>query len=1282
MPIPLKILLVLTIILCIFRPASGSNPGFRSFENVKMDAGANNIYALHQGKDRLIWIGSNQGLYYFDGYRAHRCYAPNNDSNTTIYCIIEDGDNLYLGTDGGILVYDTRRDCYIDNPVKFPHDVRALLLSGNELWIGSLNGLYIYNMTTHEIKSLTEKITHRAVYSLAKTDAGDIFIGTYNGLCCYDCKTRRFSTISITHGNRDKNLFVNALAFDKSRNCIWVGTEGDLFRYNEGGKVDRIDRLSGNSVKSLALDKENTLILGTDNGLYLYSESGLASYRHDSRMAQSLSNNVVWSVIADCDNNIWAGTEYDISVSISNSYFDIIPLSELTGKGEGNRIYNMLRDSKGYLWLGGTNGIIKYDSGKNTEWYMMGSTDHPLPHNRIRDIYEDREGDLWIATDGSINRYDYGNHKFVRYAITDKSGKFNANWAYGIFEDQDSRMWIGSYLGGIHVVDREKLISSNGICIADHAYNTTNGLPNNFINQIVQTKDGEKWVLLYKDGNLVNIDSKNGKIHKIDMLHEVQAYPYYIYADCNSGLWCGFTGGVAKIVPDGTISGISRFGAGENISLFSMEQTGKYLWLSTSKGIWVLDSHSFKMDRMPLPDKNYTGIYYDKASNRILLGGVDEIMAVDPAIATSERPVRKIIITGIYINDTPYHDKKHSIRNLDNLMLNHTQNHVVVEFSDLSYTLNNKESFEYRVTGLSNEWMAMPAGENRISLANIAAGKYDLEIRPLGIAGSTTTLHLEVRPAWYYSTWAIVLYTLFAIGLVVWAINFFRLRIRLKMERIERDKTLEMVNSRMDFLTNISHELKTPLSLIIGPISKLVTDERNAVAKKKLDSILKNAMKLNALIHNALEVDRMNNNPDELLIYSDIEIVGFCKNIFEAYKDTYPNKRFIFNSDIDKQLTEADAVKLESVLNNVVSNACKYSLDDATVAFSVKKVANAIVMTVSDDGVGIPAKELPLIFQRLYQSSATSGSKDGTGIGLYLAKTYIEMHGGSIAVESIENEGSVFTITLPIREVESSVADNNNIDNENKKKILIVDDNTAISDFIRTILCDEYQCLIADSGKAGLAVCGSITPDLMIVDVMMPIMNGLEMCRRIKKNSKLSEIPIILLTAKDDKATEAESIRIGVDTFMPKPFEAPILMARVKQLLKSKEIIRSNVRIEEITSVTEIKAESVEEKQLSEVTKVIEDNIADTELNVGFVCEHTKMTQKQLYRLIKKYIGISPIDYIRQIRMKKAAMLLQQNKFTVSEVMYMVGFSSSSYFSKCFNAQFGCTPKQYSEMER
>ena len=371
------------------------------------------------------------------------------------------------------------------------------------------------------------------------------------------------------------------------------------------------------------------------------------------------------------------------------------------------------------------------------------------------------------------------------------------------------------------------------------------------------------------------------------------------------------------------------------------------------------------------------------------------------------------------------------------------------------------------------------------------------------------------------------------------------------------------------------------------------------------------------------------------------------------------------------------------MLNNLLSNACKYSSDSATIALSVERIADTLRITVSDDGVGIPASELNMVFRRLYQSSRTIDDGKGSGIGLFLVKKYVELHGGAIIADNNGAGGARFTITLPI----SSDADADSADTPAARsdtspdaKVLIVDDNRDLRRFISDILADSYECYYAANGRAGLAVLGGATPDIIIADIMMPVMNGLEMARRIRSNPRFAQVPIILLSAKDDDATRAAVAEAGVSVFIPKPFEPQYLLTQMRNLVSNASNIRAGARRELIAdSAGKATPQAPDELMLAKIADVIEANIGNADFSVAMLADSVGMQTKTLYRLIKKYLGVTPVDYIRNMRLKRAATLLSDDKFTIAEVMYLVGFSSASYFSKCFSARYGDTPRHYRE---
>jgi CheY-like chemotaxis protein len=396
---------------------------------------------------------------------------------------------------------------------------------------------------------------------------------------------------------------------------------------------------------------------------------------------------------------------------------------------------------------------------------------------------------------------------------------------------------------------------------------------------------------------------------------------------------------------------------------------------------------------------------------------------------------------------------------------------------------------------------------------------------------------------------------------------------------------------------------------------------------------------------------------------------------------------FIFNTNADQVFMNIDTVKVESVFNNLLSNACKFtnSGDSIILSLEYNSENNSVEIKLSDTGVGIPKQDLPYIFQRFFQSPANSKGKDGTGIGLFLVKNYIELHGGKVNVISEMGEGTTFTVWLPVMEsnVESKPIDKNSLNDLNGKQLIaIVEDNVAISEFIYNIFTPEYRCIIAHNGKTGLKACMELNPDIIIADVMMPVLDGLEMARRLKNHIPTSTIPLVFLTAKDDKETELKSIELNIEAFIAKPFDSTILYSRVKQILKNRKLLEKKARIEQLASPKMEKAESLDEKFLAKVTRTIEDKMADPGLNVNVLCELADTSPKQLYRKIKQLTGLTAVDYIKSIRLKKAAMYLSNKNFTIAEVMYMVGFSNHSYFSKCFQAKFSITPRQFIEQQQ
>ena len=1163
-------ILFLILAYCSSGNVYGQKVNYQQFDNIYLGAEASVISCFLQDSEGLIWVGSNKGLFSYDGYSTQQHFTYGERTNTRIYCgIIADNTYLYLGTDNGILVYNYRTDKYEQPDTDFPTDVRTMVLQGDTLWIGSLNGLYTYQLKSRQLNHFDSKQTglpHNTIYSIIHTKDNQIYIGTYNGLCRYVQASGKFENILLPVNRGGSNLFVNSLLEDTTRQCIWIGMEGYLFQYNPTiGEMKAIEVFHNNSIKSLALDGDENLLAGTDNGLYVYQndKEPLQHIIHDSRNIQSLTNNIIWNIFSDQEHNIWLGTDYGISLSRYNSALQFVPISQITGTGDGNQFYSLFRDSKGFYWFGGTNGVIRFTHPAGNKhdaiWYRMGDKNHPLSHNRIRHIYEDREQQLWIATDGSINRYDYNTHQFVHYNIVDSTGTYNTNWAYYLFEDTDGKLWIATCLGGIFVVDKHKLIQSAGKSyVADQNYSIHNGLSGMFINQIVPDAEGNVWVLLYNSKGIDKINARTRQVTKLfaDELSGEKS-PNYLLRDEDGMLWVGFHGGVMRINPKDSSQQSISFGNFSNNEILSMTSVKEHIWVSTTNGLWIIDRRTMDARQQSLTDKRFTSLMFDPEDGNIYLGGADGFGISRPEIQAMSQPEHSILLTALYINNqlmSPHTGENiPNIRYTDAIELKYDQNNLAFELSDLPYSLEEKHEFVYRLEGMDKEWNFLQSNTNRITYSNLGYGDYLLVISKVEKSGSPSEhpyiLNIKILPPWYYTLWAKIIYILLFLSLIAWVINFFRVKNRLKMERMEKEKILEQSRQKMAFFTNLSNELKTPLSRIIAPVSQLLPVAEEVHEKQTLEEVQRNAMKINSLIHQVLNFNRIEDNKDSLLILSRIELVSFSRSLFSVYEENKQITTFHFETNKAKIYADMDAIKLGVILDNLLSNAVKFTPDGGSVRLSLfyREETGLLDICVSDTGSGIPQQDIPYIFQRFFQSPH-SGNKEGTGIGLYLVKTYTELHGGHInGVTSNEGKGTSIGLNIPVIAVEKE------------------------------------------------------------------------------------EIP----------ATQ------------------------VKKQLESLPVLKP------------IEAESQDEKFLSNIIRLIEDHLSESELNVNALCELSGISNKQIYRKIKQLTGMSPVEYIKSIRMKKAAMLLQQKKFTIAEVMYMVGFSNHSYFSKCFQAEFGKTPRQY-----
>lgn len=1260
-----------------------------AWKNVEVLGKRMSVYCIFKDSRGIVWLGTNNGLFFYDGVTTHAVNFTD-WSRTPVYSIIENDGALLLGTSGGLMVFSFRTDGleYLV-PSNVLKEIRCMLPVGEKLWMGSIYGMYVLDMKTRKLENVSKGLPHKSVYSILRDSRGILYAGTYDGLARWDSRDKTFKKVNLpVQAKSAGNIFVNCMLETADQQYIYIGTEGNLYRFTPmTGACESVPQISGNNVKCLAQSDDGHMFVGTDNGVFDIHDGNVTQYRHDSREMQSLSNNEIWCLYSDRTGNIWAGHEVGFSLASSSNAIRTIKLSSLTGIGEGNDIHSMFRDSRGGFWINGTNGTIRLSANGRAEWYRASGKPHALSHNHIRGIKEDSDGNVWLCTDGGLNRYD-GTGGFDVFHVVDKNGKYASNWVYAFEEDGDNFI-IGSYLGGIHYVSKSRFDTHGGTVVADWSTNVNSPffkksrlhLSNNLINKVIKDHYGNIWILCFDDNMLTEV-RPDGRVARHDMTKAVGNSPNLITLDGRGRLWCAFKGGAAVFDKNREWRVVMYPKTDGDESALAIEKVGSGMWVSTVSNVWSIDGNTLKANLLPIPQKSYKSIYADDVTGKVYLGGNDEIIEVAPSLLDGKADKASIKMLLADVGDGIL-DIRRLIPRSDGLTIPYHGNLTLI-VSNLDYSPGAAQRYCYKLTKSRTDtvgkWIIMPEDFNTMSLSELKMGDYFILLKTVGTLELAFALPLHVEAPWPLSWWAFCLYFIL-IAVVMACIVFYMYRRNARLLREEeRRKAFEGAERKLTFLSNITHDLKTPLSMIIGPVSVLKEKTKDNDTRKSLETIYENAFKLNNMIHRTLEINSLEKNGENVLILSTFNVVDFCKNIFDSFKESYPQKKFIFYSSMQRLVLEADAVKLESIINNLISNACKYSEDEATISCGINSADGNATITVSDDGLGISETDKPLVFQRMFRSPSTSKLREGTGIGLYLVKKYIELMNGKIELYSEKGQGTSFVVTIPLTEKdagEHSVTDDAIDVNNKKPKVLIVEDNGQISEFIKDLLTDEYTCLSAGNGRAGLSIAASFIPDLIISDELMPVMSGMEMIRHLKQNPRLANIPIIMLTANANNDIEKESVKLGVDIFMQKPFEPSVLLGRISHLLQMRSKMQEAIRIESITEVKPIEAESTVEKQLAKISKVIEDNISDPDLNVNFVCEKSGIPNKQLYRLIKKYMNVAPLDYIRNVRLQKAAMLLSQKRFTVSEVCYMVGFKTPSYFAKCFQEKFGVKPSQY-----
>jgi signal transduction histidine kinase/ligand-binding sensor domain-containing protein/DNA-binding response OmpR family regulator len=1307
---------------------------FTTFKHDPSDSSSlssNNIWTLFEDSSGVLWIGTwSNGLNKFDKEQEKfiRYSAIPDDpkclSSNEVTSICQGLNNqLWIGTKGGLNRFDIENEQFINftqdssDPTSISSNsiFSLCVLNPGTILIGTADGLNSFDVEKEQFiqykhdPSAPTTISNNIVLSIIKDKYSFIWIGTFGGgLNKFDPKTKRFTHYKNDPENpatiSDNEIYS---IFEDSRGELWIGTfEKGLNRFDRENErfihyihdLDDPFSLSDDFVFSVYEDNSGVMWFGTwDGGLnkYYIAEEKFLHYSHIADDPKSLNCDGVRSFCEDNYGNIWVGTNGGGLNQLDrerNQFTHYIHNPNDPSSLSNNLVYSICEDNTGNLWIGtGGGGLNKFDIETKQFIHYKHNPDNPasIIDKHVSLVYEDKMGTMWIGTSKSdLIKFDMEEEKFIIYSHNPElSSSLSQGKIFSIFEDKSGALWIGLFGGGLCKFNRDE-----GRC--KHYINSagdTKSLSNNVVSSIYEDNSGILWV------------GTEGGLNKFDRENE----EFFCYREADG-------------LPGDMINGI-------------LEDDDGNLWLSTNNGITKFNPVDKTFTNYDVIDglqgKEFNQwSYYKTKSGEMLFGGNNGFNMFHPdSIDNIKNPhIPQIIITEFQLLHKPVSvgfNKSinrtilnKSITETKEIELLYDENVISFEFAALDFHIPEKNKYAYFMEGFDKDWTYTDADRRFVNYTNLNPGEYTFRVKGSNNDGvwneEGISLKIIIAHPWWATWWAYIFYGVFVVVLFSTSTRFYlnrqRLRHQLELEHEHAEKLEEVDRMKSRFFANISHEFRTPLTLILGPCESIIKETSKEEIKKRAGTIKKNANRLLSLINQLMDLSKLDAGRLKLEA-SYGNIVTFVKGVAMLFESLAERKDIIlkFKSTNDEIDLYFDKEKMEKILTNLFSNAFKFTPVGGKITVVISEnETNSVIIKIKDTGIGISENEIPRLFDRFYQvDSSQTREQQGTGIGLSLTKELIELHNGTISVESREKEWTEVTVTLPlgkkhllpeeIVEVGDSplerkilVEDEDSIASLEFKKpfsedldkdktiILVVEDNTDVREYIKETLVENYQVEEAANGEQGLRKAENIIPDLIISDIMMPRMDGNELTRKLKNDEKTSHIPIILLTAKTEQESKLEGLARGADDYLMKPFDTQELQIRIKNIIENRRKLQKKFREGEFVSPRgeEKKLSSIDERFMNKIMEVIEQHITEEEFSIEEFGNEVGMSRSQIHRKLKALSGKSASRYIRSVRLARAKKMIDDQKGNISEIAYSIGFSSPAYFTKCFKDEYGFPP--------
>ncbi len=1308
------------------------------FRNYTVSDGlcANTIWDIAQDKQGYMWFATKYGLSRFDGYEFKNYQFdkenPSSIGNNFIRKIFTySSTTLWIGTDEGIYVLNLETEAFsLFKPLGKQHINDIIRTKNGDIWIASkTNGVYRYNTNSRKVRQLKcspsypNCISSNEVSKLMEDTAGNIWMGTYGkgiDILSQNRKSFKHLNASAELGSLSNNVILDI--YQDIDGVIWVGTmSGGLNKYNpQKGNFTTFKKTNKNSlsddiVRSIYEPEKGILYLATEKGLNIFDTrfNRFTSYQNKNNDKYSLSDDAVYKVFKDNEGGIWAGTYFG-GLNYYNpkgSGFDYFYPSGVSNSLSGNAVSAFLEIDANHFWVGTEDGGLNYFNAldKSFKKFPFAAGQDSLSYHNIHALYKDKKGNIWVGMyTGGLNILNPQKGKIKRYkSDANNSSTLSNNSIYSINEDRNGRIWV-STISGLNLYNPK---SDNFIRIIG------NDLDKSCIYEVKQDQQGTIWIATYDNG-LVSLNPKTKKQTRYShnpAKNSISSNKVIsIYDDDKGNLWLGTDGGGLNIFNKKTkVFTLYKSSDGANNAVvFGILNDGKgNIWCSTNNGIIKFDPQNKteqyygKWDNLQSQQYNYKA-YYKASNGKMYFGGINGFNSFYPQNVTSKNNNGPISLTNFQLfnknlplgNEGNPLDK--SINYSPKITLNAQQSVISFTYSALSFIAPNKIKYAYKMEGFDKDWNNVGT-QRKATYTNLPAGNYVFKVTQVDERGNYSNkpavLKLTVLPPFYLSNLAYFFYAIvFGLSLYCYrryTINQNKKNNEEKLERLKTKSEQDFYKQKIEFFTAMAHEIRTPLSLIIAPLEKLINrGDKASDSWEQLQIMDENSDRLLNLVNQLLDFRRIESDIFEIKT-ENIELISFVHALYDRFSAVSFQKGFAFNfkTEIKTLHVQADPEALTKVLSNLLINAFKFTRSFVEIRINpidCESGEEMLSISVEDDGIGIPKEQLGHIFEKFFKVATKEhqySNLGGAGIGLALAKSLSEKHNGNLFVESTPGVKTIFTVQIPylpkvvLMPIVNSIK-NDEISIDDRQSVLVVEDDPALLNFVyKSLLEDGYHAITAVNGVEGLAQLENNHVDIIISDVMMPVMDGIIFCATIKKDINYCHIPVILLTAKTNSEAEIEGLESGADAYILKPFKWKQISLITKNLLDLRTNFKQRFTNHPFETSDILPTGSRDKKFMNKLTQAIENRIADPQLSVEDLSREVGMSRSSLYKKVKTMTGHVPNEFIRLIRLKYAAKLLNENEYNISEIGYLVGFNSHSYFSKCFFQQFKQTPSEFME---